>query len=287
MSEINQRMPVPGMGESRPGVTTPGSMFPGGPMPPAPGQGMPPAPGSGMRPDGTMRPGQGMPPAPGSGMRPDGMMRPGQGMSPGNMQGPGGNMQSPGNNMQNSGMNGMMPGNMGSMSSATNLCAILRQRPHATAVVRGGSEYSDITGRIMFYQMRMGVLVAAEVFGLPSGLPGGRQAAGSGNCNNPIFGFHIHSGSSCSGNMEDPFADAMEHYNPEQCMHPQHAGDMPPLFGNNGYAFQVFLTDRFTVREILGKTVIIHSMPDDFRSQPGGDSGTKIACGQILGREVR
>lgn len=166
----------------------------------------------------------------------------------------------------------------GNMNSATNLCAILRQRPHATAVVRGSSAYPDISGRILFYQMRMGVLVAAEVFGLP---------AGGGDCESPVFGFHIHSGSSCSGNMEDPFADALEHYNPGQCMHPQHAGDMPPLFGNNGYAFQVFLTDRFTVREIIGKTVIIHAMPDDFMTQPGGNAGGRIACGQILGRETR
>lgn len=164
------------------------------------------------------------------------------------------------------------------INSAANLCAILRQRPHAVAVVRGSGEYPDITGRIQFYQMRMGVLVVAEVFGLP------RER---GACESPVFGFHIHSGSTCSGNMEDPFADVMGHYNPDQCMHPHHAGDMPPLFGNDGYAFQIFLTDRFTVREIIGKTVIIHSMPDDFRSQPGGDAGVKIACGQILGREAR
>ena len=41
------------------------------------------------------------------------------------------------------------------------------------------------------------------------------------------------------------------------------------------------LTNRFTVREIIGKTVVIHNMPDDFRSQPAGDSGMKIACGVI------
>ena len=171
----------------------------------------------------------------------------------------------------------VMPPSMNG-DSAANLCAILRQRPHAVAVVRGSGEYPEITGRIQFYQMRMGVLVAAEVFGLPKG---------RGACESPIFGFHIHSGGTCSGNREDPFAEAKEHYNPDQCMHPQHAGDLPTLFGNNGYAFQVFLTDRFTVRELIGKTVIIHSMPDDFRSQPGGDAGVKIACGQILGREAR
>ena len=73
----------------------------------------------------------------------------------------------------------------------------------------------------------------------------------------------------------------MTHYNPKDCPHPYHAGDMPPLFGNNGEAFMAFMTDRFTVEEIIGKTVIIHSNPDDFTTQPGGNSGEKIACGKI------
>ena len=42
-----------------------------------------------------------------------------------------------------------------------------------------------------------------------------------------------------------------------------------------------FMTDRFTVEEIVGKTIIIHSNADDFTTQPGGNSGKKIACGAI------
>lgn len=56
---------------------------------------------------------------------------------------------------------------------------------------------------------------------------------------------------------------------------------MPPLFGNNGYAFSIFLTNRFCVCEIIGRTVIIHLHPDDFHSQPSGALETKIACGLI------
>lgn len=56
---------------------------------------------------------------------------------------------------------------------------------------------------------------------------------------------------------------------------------MPPLFSNRGYAFQAFLTDRFTVLEILGRTVIIHDGTDDFTSQPAGNAGARIACGVI------
>lgn len=148
----------------------------------------------------------------------------------------------------------------------------LNRRPEAAARVRGSQAYAAISGRVFFYQMEGGVLVAAQVEGLPNRKSGASQG---------IFGFHIHSGSRCSGTKEDSFADALTHYNPDGAPHPNHAGDLPPLFGNRGYGFQVVFTDRFSVREILHKTVVIHSWPDDFTSQPAGNAGEKIACGRI------
>lgn len=145
--------------------------------------------------------------------------------------------------------------------------------PRARAIVRGSSAYPNIYGEVRFYQTAYGTLVTAEFSGLP---------VGTGNCGNPVFGFHIHSGAQCSGNFSDPFADALTHYNPYTCAHPYHSGDLPPLFGNNGYAFSMFLTNRFSASEIIGRTVILHSAPDDFTSQPAGNSGTKIACGVIV-----
>ncbi|MCX7614928.1 MAG: superoxide dismutase family protein, partial [Clostridiales bacterium] len=65
------------------------------------------------------------------------------------------------------------------------------------------------------------------------------------------------------------------------CNHPGHAGDLPPLFGNYGHAFMAVFTGRVSVSEIIGRTVIIHASPDDFTTQPSGNSGKKIACGQI------
>lgn len=58
-------------------------------------------------------------------------------------------------------------------------------------------------------------------------------------------------------------------------------GDLPPLLENNGYAYMSVLVNKFNINEILGKVIIIHSMPDDFNSQPAGNSGMKIACGKI------
>lgn len=145
-------------------------------------------------------------------------------------------------------------------------------KPDASAKISGSEDFPEIEGNTYFYQTRNGVIVGVEVSGLPTE---------NDACKKPVFALHIHEGNSCMGNMNDPFADVMSHYNPKNCPHPFHAGDLPSLFGANGYAFSAFLTDRFTADEIIGKTIIIHSAPDDFTTQPSGNSGMKIACGVI------
>lgn len=149
---------------------------------------------------------------------------------------------------------------------------ILTSWPDAIAEVYGSEKYPTVHGTVSFYQMMAGTIVVTEIFGLPFN----KEA-----CSVNILGFHIHEGSKCAGNAEDPFADAMTHYNPSDCPHPAHAGDLPPLFVNGGYAWSAVLTNRIRAREVIGRTVIVHSMPDDFKTQPSGDSGTKIACGVI------
>lgn len=162
------------------------------------------------------------------------------------------------------------------MSKSTeSMCwpALLRRGPDAFAQLRGSADCPALTGTVRFYQTRRGVFVAAEVRGLPEP---------SEPCGNRVFGFHIHSGSTCAGDSADPFAAAMGHYNPENCPHPAHAGDLPPLFSNHGEAVQVVLTDRVTVGELIGKTLIVHARPDDFNTQPAGNAGARIACGKIV-----
>lgn len=153
------------------------------------------------------------------------------------------------------------------------LARMLQQPASASARIRGSSEFPSVVGNLYFYQTAIGVLVSVQVTGLP---------ASQENCRNPFFAFHIHSGSACTGNSEDAFADVKMHYNPENCDHPAHAGDLLPILGNHGYAFAVFLTDRFSVDEIIGKTAVIHRNPDDFTTQPSGNAGAKIACGEIV-----
>lgn len=145
--------------------------------------------------------------------------------------------------------------------------------PDAVAVMQGSPFYPEISGLIKFYQTAHGVMTVVELRGLP--VPSAR-------CDLPILALHIHEGNSCTGNARDPFANARTHYNPYGCEHPSHAGDLPPVFSAGGDAFSAVLTDRFHVSEILGKTVVLHDSSDDFRTQPAGDSGNKIACGEIV-----
>ncbi len=153
------------------------------------------------------------------------------------------------------------------------LCMIFSKQPDAMAYVRGSEKYSDIKGVVRFYKRPKEVLVVTEMMGLPTTKE---------ICKSGIYAMHIHEGKECSGTRMDQFADAGMHYNPLRCQHPYHAGDMPPLFENDGYALSVFLTNRFKVEEVLGKTVIVHTNADDFHTQPSGDAGMKIACGEIV-----
>ncbi|MBR6581408.1 MAG: superoxide dismutase family protein [Ruminococcus sp.] len=159
-----------------------------------------------------------------------------------------------------------------------NYAAVLMHKPNTYAIIKGSEKYPNISGIVRFYQLRNGVLIAAEISGLPHS---------HGICQHPVFGFHIHDGNQCDGDMQDPFSGTMAHYNPAKCNHPFHAGDLPPLFGSRGYAFSVFLTDRFLLSEVIGKTVIIHENSDDFTSQPSGNAGEKLACGVVKSCNLR
>ena len=148
----------------------------------------------------------------------------------------------------------------------------LSGRANAWAAIRGGQEYPRLLGTVKFFQTQAGVLVLAEIHNLPYE---------QGPCENSVFGFHIHEGRSCDGMTQEDFSAAEGHFNPDGCPHPAHAGDLPPLFANHGYAWSAFLTSRFTIRQVLGRTLIIHGSPDDFTTQPAGNSGKRIACGEI------
>jgi superoxide dismutase, Cu-Zn family len=114
------------------------------------------------------------------------------------------------------------------------------------------------------------------------------QARVSGLKPNSEHGFHVHEKGDCSA------PDAMSaggHFNPGGKAHgPQdsdrHAGDMPNLKADaNGNAEQKFMLMGVTIgsgtADIIGRSVIVHIQPDDYKTQPTGNSGARIACGVI------
>lgn len=148
---------------------------------------------------------------------------------------------------------------------------------NAVAYIKGGPLAPQILATVLFEAIADGTKITVEVTGLPA-----YQAAK--NNNEPIgpHGFHIHEFGSCEiGDPEDPFQAAGGHWNPTNQPHGNHAGDLPVLFSNNGYAKMCFFTNKFQPKDAIGKTVIIHQNPDDYRSQPAGNAGKRLACGII------
>lgn len=147
----------------------------------------------------------------------------------------------------------------------------------AFATIKGGPLAPQIRGIVWFIDVPNGTEVCANITGLPP-----YQPAKDGKPPIGPHGFHLHEFGSCQ--IEDPqtpFKSAGEHWNPTNQPHGNHAGDFPVLFTNNGHARMCFFTNKFTVKNILYKAVIIHENPDDYRTQPAGDAGKRLACGVI------
>lgn len=153
---------------------------------------------------------------------------------------------------------------------------ILRhKKPCAQAILRGSCHYPHICGTVRFYHAEKGkVLTVFNIRGLP---------VNHRLCQQRFFAVHIHEKGTCEGTSDAPFSEAGEHYNPCDCPHPMHAGDLGILFADcNGTAQSAMIFDSFSICEIINGSIIIHKNPDDFVSQPSGNAGERIACGVIM-----
>ena len=144
--------------------------------------------------------------------------------------------------------------------------------PSAVAMLQAKSN-SSVGGSVSFAQEGAKVRVVAHVTGLKPGQE---------------HGFHVHEKGDCSA------PDAMSaggHFNPSSHPHgPQsaahHGGDLPSLKADaKGNADASFLIDGVVLgtggADLMGKAVVVHAMPDDYMTQPTGNSGGRIACGVI------
>lgn len=133
---------------------------------------------------------------------------------------------------------------------------------------------SNVRGTLRFTQHGDHLMVTADV----SGLQPGQE-----------HGFHIHEKGDCSA------PDAMSaggHFNPAGQPHgPQgaahHGGDMPSLKADAaGNAKATFHLTGVTLGDgptgIAGRAVIVHKDPDDYQTQPTGNSGARLACGLVV-----
>jgi len=134
------------------------------------------------------------------------------------------------------------------------------------ANIEGNNIAPDLKGVMFLYPYNKGTILEIEVINMPKD-------------NSHPYALHIHEGNSCDN---DDFGLSKGHYNPTNQLHPMHAGDLPPLFSNDGYSYMRIYTNRFTPEQVIGRTIIIHNGADDFKTQPSGNSGAKMACGVIV-----
>jgi Cu-Zn family superoxide dismutase len=104
------------------------------------------------------------------------------------------------------------------------------------------------------------------------------------------YGFHVHEKGDCSST---DFKSAGEHFNPTGQPHgnpgepAHHLGDVPNLMSNNvGRADVNARIEGATLgdggpHDLVGKAFVVHAKPDDYKTQPSGNSGDRIACGVV------
>lgn len=133
---------------------------------------------------------------------------------------------------------------------------------------------SNAKGTAFFTEKDGGVTLVLEVTGLTPG----------------EHAFHLHEKGDCSA---PDGTSAGGHWNPTQenhgkwGTHPFHRGDVANLVADaTGKATLTFSTPLWSIggdpsRDVVGKSLIVHAKADDFKTQPTGDAGGRVACGVV------
>jgi Cu-Zn family superoxide dismutase len=160
---------------------------------------------------------------------------------------------------------------------ASALAAALALSTPAFAVDRATAVLKDANGKevgkVTIIAVPTGVLLDADLTAVPPG----------------DHAFHIHA----IGKCEPPdFKSAGGHFNPEEDKHGlmneagPHAGDLPNIHvPENGKLHIEVLNQRVSLSDGLfdddGSAIVIHQRPDDYKTDPAGNAGPRIACGVI------
>lgn len=144
----------------------------------------------------------------------------------------------------------------------------------AQAVLASASG-SLVSGKLVLTPVSGGVRLVGEVGGLPD----------SGRA-----GFHVHERGDCSS---ADGSSAGAHFNPTGQPHgnaktgAHHAGDLDNLIADLEGVARVDVVLRDVTlggtpsTDIVGRALLVHAAPDDYRTQPAGNAGARVACGVI------
>ncbi len=139
-------------------------------------------------------------------------------------------------------------------------------------------------GQAMLTAVPTGVEIAITVAGLPPGR----------------HGFHIHTGTACTpgpdpqgktidfGGAQGHFdpGNAHQHGRPGEPATKSHAGELPNLdVDASGNGTMRYVNTQVTlapgVTSVVGRALVVHADPDDYQSNPAGNSGARLLCGTI------
>lgn len=143
------------------------------------------------------------------------------------------------------------------------------ERAHAKMKAADGAD----VGEVSLLDTPLGVLLHAKLKNLPEG----------------AHAFHVHAVGKC----EPPFKSSGGHFNPENKKHGflgkggMHAGDMPNIHVPASGSLEIeVLNAQMKLGPALfdedGAAIVIHAGPDDYKTDPAGAAGARIACGVIM-----
>lgn len=158
--------------------------------------------------------------------------------------------------------------------AAGSLSAALSMNAHATADLVDAQ--GQTKGRALLTQGKDGIHVTVRGVGLTPG----------------VHAVHIHTTGVCTG---PDFKTAGGHWNPTMKQHGhdnpagQHMGDMPNMTvaADGTGSLETVITGAMMkggdmpLLDADGAAVVIHAAADDYKSDPAGNAGGRIACGII------